>query len=162
MECPIRDLACTLLVVAVKQGRLMAFHVGDGVIGALRNMELKVLTLPDNGEHANETTFITSNSAVLKSRLIRAKSDKYSGFVLMSDGTEQSLYDKRNRKIAPALTKLFYVCKDEDRNRMEELLQEMLVEQISQRTSDDCSIVLMARNRSKLNRLYKAKYGHKD
>lgn len=160
-ECSIKDLACTLLVVAVKQGRVIAFHVGDGVIGALRNMELKVLTLPDNGEHPNETTFITSRDALLRARLLREKADKYSGFVVMSDGTEQSLYDKRARKLAPAITKLFFVCKNESQETMEALLKEMLEKQISQRTADDCSIALMARDRSKLNRLYNSKYGPK-
>lgn len=160
-ECSIKDLACTLLVVAVKQGRVIAFHVGDGVIGALRNMELKVLTLPDNGESPNETTFVTSSNAILKARILRGGSDKYSGFVLMSDGTEQSLFDKRKRKLAPAVTKLFYACKNESQEQMEGLLEEMLVKQISQRTADDCSIALMARDRSKLNRLYESKYGSK-
>ena len=63
----IGSLASTALVVAVKRNRYIAAHLGDGVIGVKggdsRGDYLHLLSGPDNGEHSNETTFITSSDA---------------------------------------------------------------------------------------------------
>ena len=42
------DLASTFLCVAVSGDRFLGAHVGDGVVGYLKNGELKVISAPDN------------------------------------------------------------------------------------------------------------------
>ena len=56
------DLASTFLCVAVSGERFLGAHVGDGVVGYLKNGQLKVISAPDNSEFANQTTFVTSAS----------------------------------------------------------------------------------------------------
>ena len=62
-SCEMHDLACTLLLAAVSGERFLLVHIGDGVIGYLDGDTLKVASVPDNGEFANETTFVTSDKA---------------------------------------------------------------------------------------------------
>lgn len=159
LDCQISHLASTLLAIAVKKGRYIAVHIGDGVIGGLGNTTVEVISEPDNGELANETKFVTSADAANHIRLYRNQAKKYSGFILMSDGSAHSLYDKRARALTKAVTKLFFACKNETDQRMSELLSELLDEQLTKRTADDCSIAIMARDRGKLNKLHARFYG---
>jgi len=159
LSCESSQLASTLLAVAVKKGRFISIHIGDGIIGALGNTTIEVISEPDNGELANETKFVTSADAADYLRLYRGQAKKYSGFILMSDGSGSSLYDKRERMLTQAITKLFYACKNEDSKTMCDLLSELLEEQLTKRTDDDCSIAIMARERRKLNKLYRRLYG---
>lgn len=72
-RCNIHDLACTLLLAAVSENRFLLAHIGDGVIGYLDGDTLKVASVPDNGEFANETTFVTSDKAAETMRLFKGR-----------------------------------------------------------------------------------------
>lgn len=65
------------------------------MIGYLDGDTLKVASVPDNGEFANETTFVTSDKAAETMRLFKGRTAGQAAFVLMSDGTEHSLYTNR-------------------------------------------------------------------
>ncbi|WGT46677.1 PP2C family serine/threonine-protein phosphatase [Tessaracoccus lacteus] len=153
VRCDLRDLASTLLLVAVKGDRFVALHLGDGVVAsevALRSGRRVVRPLggPDNGEFANETTFITSRSAAGMLRIYRGhlatSTRTISGFILMSDGPEVSLFQKRTRTLAPACSKLLEACRNLPSEVMQEQLEATLRDVIVPRTSDDCSLVLLA------------------
>lgn len=153
MSCAVSDLASTLLLVAVKDDRFVALHLGDGVLGAEmvlpsgRKVEYP-LGRPDNGEFANETTFISSRSAASALRIYRGRLETtartISGFILMSDGPETSLYHKRDRTLAPACAKLLEACRSIPSEVMQEHLEATLRDVIVPRTDDDCSLVLLA------------------
>ena len=99
-KCDVRDLSSTLLVAAVHENDFILAHIGDGVIGYLDGNELKVASMPDNGEFSNVTTFVTSSEALASMRVFKGKLNDKDAFVLMSDGTEQSLYHKPTKKLA--------------------------------------------------------------
>lgn len=146
--CVIDDLACTILFVAQKGSRFLAGHIGDGVIVISVNDSMPyALSLPDNGEYANITTFVTDKHAYGKFRLYSdvENSNQY-GFILMSDGTAESLYDKRSGSIAPAATKLLSWNHQLARKTMTSILAENLKNSISKKSSDDCSIAIMSSN----------------
>ena len=151
----LKAYSATLLAVAVKGERYIAVHVGDGVIAAMHGDALCVLSHPSNGEHANETIFVNSQYAMRDMRLLRGRASAISGFILMSDGSEQSLYDKANKSIAPAVVKLFVARLDMSKDEFDRELADLLKNQIIQRTSDDCSIALMVRDRNRLRRFHK-------
>lgn len=142
---PVQELACTLLAVAVREDQYLLFHIGDGVIGYQKQGELKVASIPNNGEFTNTTTFVTSRNALLKARVMRGQSHELEGFVLMSDGCEPALYDKRNNRLAPFIKKLF--------QRAELFAPDISIDQmvaalsnpIADRTQDDCSLALLTR-----------------
>lgn len=152
VPCRPRDLSCTLLVAAVKGNRYFVLHIGDGVVGVESagpsGNKLAVLSYPDNGEFANETVFLTSGNAVEHARIftgaLRVGTRRITGFVLMSDGPEAALLDKRRRLLAPACGKLLAACRQLETARMHLGLEDALRRVISRKTSDDCSIALLA------------------
>ena len=101
----LKDLASTLLSVAVKENNFIALHIGDGVIGMLDDENLTILSKPDNGEFANETTFVTSVDAISHFRLYKGDIDKVSAFMLMSDGAASGFYNRSSQNLVPILKK---------------------------------------------------------
>ncbi len=144
-RCTVRDLSSTLLVAAVHENDFILAHIGDGVIGYLDGDELKVASMPDNGEFSNVTTFVTSNEALASMRMFKGKLNNKNAFVLMSDGTEQSLYHKPTGKLAEVVKKLMHRTCLIDSAVMHAQLTEAFDSVISGNTQDDCSIAILAR-----------------
>ncbi|WP_193510178.1 PP2C family serine/threonine-protein phosphatase [Cryobacterium sp. BB736] len=148
--CEVADLASTFLTVAVSVERFVVAHVGDGVIGYIKNDEMKVASAPDNAEFANETTFVTSSGATSSLRLYRGSLEGVSGFILMSDGTSASLFDQRTRSLAPACAKLISVVANarapQSKNpEYKKRIKRVINTQVRQATKDDCAIGILAR-----------------
>lgn len=144
-ECELRDLASTLLFAAVDEEKFLLAHIGDGVIGYLSDKGLKTASTPDNGEFANETFFVTSRSALQRMRIFKGALGTISGFILMSDGTEQSLYHKRNKTLSEGIKRLMHRTSLIDGAILEPQLQKAIESVILENTQDDCSIALLAR-----------------
>lgn len=145
LDCEIKELASTLLFVAVKNEHFILSHIGDGVIGYLKEDELKIASQPENGEFSNETTFVTSQNSIMNMRLIKGELGKIEGFVLMSDGAEISLYNKKENKLSDGLKKIIKMSNFIDAKILEEQLKRTFENVITKATTDDCSIVIMAR-----------------
>lgn len=154
LDAKLQDLAATALAVAVCKNRYIAIHLGDGVIGIEKNAangerQIDVLSTPDNGEHSNETFFITSDSALAHMRIYKGTITEnhnvtVSGFILMSDGSETALYRKSDNTLAPACIKLLSSARSLKKKEMVTGLRQT-ARMISQtKTLDDCSIALMA------------------
>lgn len=142
-EAALKDYASTLLFVSVKNDKFIAGHIGDGVLGFHKNNILHVLSLPENGEFVNETYFVTSKSYKQRFRLFKGDLKDIDGFVLMSDGTCESLFDKKNGIIAPIVKTLLdwlYIYSVEEVNAA---LFENFENIICKKTIDDCSIGVM-------------------
>lgn len=144
MNCGKEQLSSTLLCVAIKNEDVMVFHVGDGLIAGLKNGELKTLTMPDNGEFANATYFITSPRAYEKARLLKGKTTGFEGFALMSDGSSASLYNKKLQKPANAIAKLIVGLQFTFPQLYLDTVKYLMDYEIHERTTDDCSIALIA------------------
>ena len=149
-NCALKDLASTLLVAAVSDENFFLAHLGDGVVGYLSDKGLKAVSTPDNGEFANETVFVTSEDAGTRLKIYKGALKKISGFVLMSDGTEQSLYNKRQKTLAPALVRLLHRTCLVDAEKLAPQLEEALREVVLENTQDDCSLALLARTSEEL------------
>lgn len=143
--CGLKDLASTLLAVAVCGERYLFFHIGDGVIGYAKNGKIKVASAPKNGEFCNATYFVTSSDAVRMMNIGRGEDADIYGFALMSDGTEASLYSKQRRELAPVLERLIYRLGITSSQFLEPSVQGSLDDVISQKTHDDCSLILAAK-----------------
>jgi serine/threonine protein phosphatase PrpC len=109
----------------------------------LENGELKLLSPPDNGEFINETYFVTSSSYKTRFRIFKGELDQICGFILMSDGTCESLFDKKNRKVAPILLTLLNWLDNFPIEEVNIALTENFEKVIKRKTTDDCSIGLM-------------------
>lgn len=142
-NCKIKDLATTLLFACVKDDKFIAGHIGDGILAFLKNDELVVVSPPDNGEFVNETYFITSNSYKNRFRLFKGNLNEIEGFVLMTDGTCESLFDKREKKLAPVVFTLFEWLDNYSTEEVNSALKENFEGIIRKKTTDDCSIGLL-------------------
>ena len=149
-ECSLKDLASTMLIAAVGDGNFFLAHLGDGVIGYLNETGLKVATTPDNGEFSNETVFVTSANAAARMRIFKGALKNISGFILMSDGSEQSLYNKRNKTLAPAVKRLMHRTTLIDADVLTPQLERALSTVVAENTHDDCSVAILARNSEQL------------
>lgn len=143
LNCDTGDLASTLLLAAVKDDRYILVHIGDGVIGYYKNNEIKTASQPSNGEFANTTVFTTSPNAAASIKMLKGTLDGIRGFVLMSDGSEASLYDKRKKVPAQALKKIMEMCSYIRLEKIQEHLQCDFENIIKYKTTDDCSLAIL-------------------
>lgn len=150
LSCELSALASTFLMVAVKGSQFLICHIGDGVIGYLKDSELKIASKPENGEFANTTTFVTSKDALLSMKLIKGKSESINGFVLMSDGTAESFYRKQDESLAPVLIKMMHRNAILDHDKIYRSIKESFDSVVVNNTQDDCSIAIMSRNCGRL------------
>ncbi|QNE14846.1 PP2C family serine/threonine-protein phosphatase [Pseudarthrobacter sp. NBSH8] len=147
---PPDDLASTFLCVAVSGDKFLGAHVGDGVVGYLKHGDLRVISGPDNAEFANQTTFVTSARALESMRLFRGSLDGVSGFILMSDGSGDSLYDPRTGELAGACSKLIDAVgtapsRQSKNSDYKKRLRRLVNVTIRNATKDDCSIGILGR-----------------
>lgn len=139
----LKDYASTLIFVSVKNDKFIAGHIGDGILGCQKNDILHVLSPPENGEFVNETYFVTSKSYNQRFRLFKGDLEGIDGFVLMSDGTCESLFDKKNGVLAPILKTLFEWLDTYTIEDVNAALLENFEDIIRKKTTDDCSIAMM-------------------
>lgn len=145
LECEIKELASTLLFVAVKNDQFIIAHIGDGVIGYLKDNEMKIASQPENGEFVNTTVFTTSKDAIMTMRLIKGSLGTIQGFVLMSDGTETSLYSKKEHKLADVLRMIMQMSTIISSDNVQKQLKQSFENLIINKTMDDCSIAMLVK-----------------
>lgn len=145
-KCVLNDLASTLLCVAVKDGKLLVFHIGDGVIGYIKNNELKALSKPNNGEFANATYFVTTKQAPERAKIFKGNALGITGFILLSDGSAVSFYDKKAEQMSVGARRIIEWTKYIFQDKMQKLVKDIFDNVIINKTSDDCSIAVLANN----------------
>lgn len=142
------DLAATMLVVAVRDGKYIALHIGDGVIGYIKGGIVQLLSAPNNGEFANTTVFVNSASAANEIHFYKGalETEGVQGFVLMSDGAATSLYQKQRNVFAGALNSLSRVVGILLPEELKKLVQKEYMPMLTNRTMDDCSLAIMVQS----------------
>lgn len=145
-----KDLASTFLAVAVCGETFLGAHIGDGVVGYLKDGALQVISAPENDEFANQTTFVTSGDAIESMRLFRGSLDGVAGFVLMSDGTGDSLFNARTGQLAGACSKLITAvgtapAQQGKNSHYRKQLRKLIDVKVRNATKDDCSIGILGR-----------------
>ncbi|WP_291454896.1 protein phosphatase 2C domain-containing protein, partial [Abiotrophia sp. HMSC24B09] len=118
-------------------------HLGDGVIGYMEGSELKVASNPSNGEFVNTTTFITSSDAVKCMKVMKGFLGNINGFVLMTDGTSTSLYQKNSGALSGVIGEIFRYMKYLPHKVVEQQVQESLELVVKRATQDDCGIAFL-------------------
>lgn len=144
-----KELSSTLQFVAVKDNNFLVGHIGDGLIGILdKENNIKVFSQAENGEFANETYFTTSESKEDRLRIKKIperKSKDTLGFILLSDGSCQSLYSKRDKFLSKANITIINFLRDYSEEEVDRILYNNLANIISQAegANDDCSIAII-------------------
>ena len=140
-------LSCTLLFVAVKGNMVLAGHIGDGLICRVSSHGISPLTLPQNGENASSTYFITFPNAQEYLRFFRTTTDDTHAFVLMTDGVEDMVYDSSSQLVRPVVARLAELAsegKTEAEDKLTKILQEFVVG--AGQNTDDASVGIVYLN----------------
>ena len=145
-RCSIKDLASTLLAVAVKDNRFLMIHLGDGAIGYLKNGIVRTASRPTNGEYVNTTVFTTSSSAAQMMKLCKGTADEIDGFILMSDGTGDSLYNRNTKEVSRLAYPLFLYSGIFAEEGIIGFLENTFADVFTQITRDDCSLAVLVKD----------------
>ena len=142
----LQDFGCTLQFAAVKDGRYIVGHIGDGVIAAVYQRGLsrsvRVLSHPENGGGPNITFFITDHDAIEHLRIQHGECRQLEGILMMSDGPEEVLYHAQ-MGMHPNTMKLFDNFVGITRDRYEASLTHFLSKTVAGRSFDDLSLNLL-------------------
>ena len=147
----LKDYACTLIFAAIEQNQLLLGHLGDGMAFSVENGVSEVSSWPDNGEFANETYFVTAKNAVEHLRLSSEFLEVPRSIMLASDGATVSLLRRSDHIVAPAVAKLCEWTTSRSRKEMNSVLRTNLRGMFCEKTTDDCSIAIMADPRAHMS-----------
>ena len=144
-----RDLAATLIVLAVNDKAAIAAQIGDGA-AVLQDGEgrLKAFTAPPQGEYVNETTFLISPD-FLKDAQFRHARGRFTHAALFSDGLQRlALKLPEAEPHAPFFAPLFgFIAQAETTPAQSgaQLAAFLQSPRITARADDDLTLVLAAR-----------------
>jgi len=145
-ERALPDFGCTLQFAAIKAGRYIAGHVGDGVMAALYQRGLtrrvEVLSHPENGGGPNITFFVTDHNAKDHLRLVHGECPQLEGILMMSDGPEEVLYTPAGG-MHPNTQKLFDNFAGVPVEQYRANLQRFLSRTVARQSYDDLSLNLL-------------------
>lgn len=142
--CAVEDLSSTLLAAAVSGDRFFALHIGDGVIGCMRDGEAEVLSGPMNGEFKNQTYFTTYLYLEKVMRIYRGHLDGRTGFLLMSDGPSGCLFSEQEGSLSRAVSGIIQFTSTYREDLAQKELERSIRQMILPRTRDDCSLICLA------------------
>ena len=140
----LEDYACTLIFAAADNDRMVLGHLGDGIAFTVDAQSAEIASAPDNGEYANETFFFTARDAVERLRLTARRLDSPVSVLLASDGAAASLLRRADQAVAPAVSRLCEWTVAHSRKQMHAALKANLEGMFRQKTTDDCSVAIMA------------------
>lgn len=138
-----RDLASTLLFVVFKDDQYIMGHIGDGLIASyqyqLGEVFPKIMSVPENGAASNITFFFTENDVEQHLRLYKGDMSNIIGFLLMSDGPEEVLFNDKTG-LNPNVESLFRNFHQTNASTYSKQLERLLEEKISKVSYDDLSL----------------------
>lgn len=138
------SLSATMLFCAVKDTRMICGHIGDGVIARVTGSGLQPIFLPQNGEDASSTIFMTLPDAQDYLRILRTTIDDTHAVVLMTDGISDMVYDGTKLLLMPVvarLAELGALPKEEGEIQLTQTIRSFIVD--ASPLSDDASIGIL-------------------
>ena len=140
----IREYACTMLLAVMSESLTGTAHVGDGCVVAGDGGEWRLLSAPENGEFANETTFLTSPRSLPRTEIVATSN--ITCLAVMTDGLQDVALSR-----GQAPYKRFWTPLHNALNRRPgtspEVVLDSLLQKVSDagKASDDCTIAVCLR-----------------
>lgn len=139
-----RDYACTLVACIATPSCSLFAQVGDGaaVVSHHAN-DYEVVFWPEQGEYANETSFVTEKDAAQALRF-QVFTERSVEIALFSDGLQRLLlhYDTQTA-FAPFFKKHFQALRSRTQTETSAALSDLLSsEAVTSRTDDDTTLIL--------------------
>lgn len=141
----IEDLACTLLVFIATPQWLAAMQIGDGfIVVRPQDQAYRLIFQPHKGEYANQTTFVTSASALVDMQ-IQVLAEPQSFICAATDGLEKVAIRLSDWTAFPPFFQPLeeYMQETVDPNQEDDYLVAFLEsDRLNQRTDDDKTVLL--------------------
>lgn len=146
LQCKLRDLACTMIVVIMCKDNAAVAHVGDGAVIAKTNEGLKLISGPEDSEYANEVSPLTGKDWELSLR-ISPVIPYVSGIMAFTDGCQRAALRKSQDGLTPFdgfCDPLFSYANDvKDLKEAEEDIKELLLsKKVCENSDDDKTLVI--------------------
>jgi len=145
--CPLRDFACTILLILASRDMLGTAHIGDGAIVVRASGENKIVSAPENSEYVNVVVPLTSNSWEEALRM-RESFGPVECIAVFTDGLQNAalkktgdLYEPFNAFFNPLFS---YSLNVEDPECARKEIQNLLSSQKIQGSSDDDITLVIA------------------
>ena len=155
----INEYHCTLVAALVGENGGFSIHIGDGHItggnfellndGKINLNSENIISLPENGEYANETYFITEGNWIKHIRVSPLPALDW--ITLSSDGGSSLLFDGSDNVKPGFLVPILVFAIDEPQNASKFLTTTISDPKANQLTSDDKTIVVAYRKNKKLS-----------
>lgn len=143
-----KDLATTLIVVAIGEGWMACAQIGDGAVTAhFHDRAIQVISAPQRGEYANETFPLTAPDA-LERMYCRSLFESPLATAIFTDGLQGlCMNESKNMAFEPFFTPLFTaVSRPLDASEAAGALVDFLSsERVCRRTDDDKTLVLIGK-----------------
>ncbi len=145
------DFSCTLLAAIIGENSAVFWQIGDGAIvfADAEAEDFELFTLPQQGEYANSTNFVTDSDAV-KSLVFRKIEKRIVEIAIFTDGLQRiALNFQTNSAHSPFFRPMFAPLRSEKLSpNLEKNLAEFLNSaKINERTDDDKTLILASRKR---------------
>ncbi|MEM9954969.1 MAG: PP2C family serine/threonine-protein phosphatase [Chloroflexota bacterium] len=146
---PLSSYATTLITSVIVPIGIATLHVGDGVVVAKVDDELKIITMPRMGEYANEVVPITHIKQSRKLAEFKITKGRVQFVAVMTDGLERLSMQLSDLSPFEPFFKPFFSAITSDEmsdNELEEALTSYLgSDDVCSRTSDDKTLVLVGK-----------------
>ena len=145
-EADLTEFATTLLIAVVSGQWLVAAQVGDGaIVSRGASGALSVLTVQDDNEYINETTFVTSSNFLERAHFHVEVNVDVSGVAALSDGLQLlALNYADNSAHTPFFSHMFDFAARSDSSDSD-LVEFLQSKRVCDRTDDDKTLVLAVR-----------------
>ena len=148
-QTEIRDYAATALIAIASERQTLCARIGDGgiVLRRAADAPFEVALWPEAGEYANQTYFVTDDSA--PERIAIARFDEVQDLVAFSDGLQHLALERATRSaFGPFFIPLVSTVREsaESNGKLQESLVAYLNSTtVNERTDDDKSLVIGCR-----------------
>lgn len=144
-DVAVGDLATTLILIVATHEIVAAAQVGDGAVVMKEGRDTVLsVTKPQIGEYVNETTFLTSPSAISRAQIV-VRRNGVDRLALLTDGLQMlALNMPGGTPHAPFFDPLFRFVQevDDEEQARNQLVAFLRSSRIRARTDDDITLVL--------------------
>lgn len=151
LQCELRELACTLIVVVIHKNSIIVGHIGDGAVIAKTNDCLKLISSPDeSSEYANEVSPITGKDWEQVLRISPQTTDVL-GVMVFTDGCQRAALRKTQDGLLPfdgfCGTLFSYMKEVKNLKEAEEDIKGLLLsKKVCENSDDDKTLVIACLN----------------
>lgn len=144
----LNDYACTFLAVAACENETIFCQIGDGAIVFASELdEFKLFAIPQQGEYANTTNFVTDENAAEKLQFKRLE-NRIEELAIFTDGLQRLAIDFQSKNAhLPFFRSMLAPLRGENpaANLEEKLSAFLNSPKINERTDDDKTLILASR-----------------